>query len=183
MSAYHGREHGSKIGSGGMASADLLNLQRKERLRQVVTEVYDLKNDPYLFKNHVGLPECRLCGTVHRDEQNYVDHTKGKRHQEELAKRQAKLKKEKQQAAAIAQKREASRPKPPRCGRPAYRIIKLVDRTSFAHGLLFRLEYPQIAADQRPRFRFMSAYEQHVEPTNDKFQYLLFAAEPYGTSS
>lgn len=32
-----------------------------------------------------------------------------------------------------------------------------------------------------PRHRFMSAYEQKVEPPDRKWQYLLFAAEPYET--
>ena len=31
--------------------------------------------------------------------------------------------------------------------------------------------------------RFMSAYEQRVEPPDKKWQYLLFAAEPYETIS
>ena len=33
----------------------------------------------------------------------------------------------------------------------------------------------------RPRHRFMSAYEQRVEPPDRQWQYLLFAAEPYET--
>ena len=32
-----------------------------------------------------------------------------------------------------------------------------------------------------PRYRFMSAYEQKVEAVDGRFQYLLFAAEPYET--
>ena len=34
-----------------------------------------------------------------------------------------------------------------------------------------------------PKHRFMSAYEQHIEPPDRKWQYLLFAAEPYETIS
>lgn len=34
-----------------------------------------------------------------------------------------------------------------------------------------------------PRHRFMSAYEQKIEPPDRKWQYLLFAAEPYETIS
>ena len=33
----------------------------------------------------------------------------------------------------------------------------------------------------RPRHRFMSAYEQRMEPPDRQWQYLLFAAEPYET--
>jgi splicing factor 3A subunit 2 len=31
------------------------------------------------------------------------------------------------------------------------------------HSLLFQVDYPEIAEGTRPRHRFMSAYEQHVE--------------------
>ncbi|KAF0287306.1 Splicing factor 3A subunit 2 [Amphibalanus amphitrite] len=39
----------------------------------------------------------------------------------------------------------------------------------------------QIADGVVPRHRFMSAYEQKIEPPDRKWQYLLFAAEPYET--
>jgi hypothetical protein len=39
----------------------------------------------------------------------------------------------------------------------------------------------EIAEGIAPRHRFMSAYEQKVEPPDRKWQYLLFAAEPYET--
>lgn len=39
----------------------------------------------------------------------------------------------------------------------------------------------EIADGIFPRHRFMSAYEQRVEPPDRKWQYLLFAAEPYET--
>lgn len=49
-------------------------------------------------------------------------------------------------------------------------------------GLLFQLQYPEIGTEIKPRFRFMSAFEQRVEVPPDKnFQYLLVAAEPYET--
>ncbi|KAJ2338205.1 CWF complex protein sap62, partial [Coemansia sp. RSA 2671] len=41
--------------------------------------------------------------------------------------------------------------------------------------------YPEVTDETKPRHRFMSAYEQHVEPPNRQYQYLLFAAEPYET--
>lgn len=46
-----------------------------------------------------------------------------------------------------------------------------------------RLLTPPVArwADIIPRHRFMSAYEQHIEPPDRDNQYLLFAAEPYET--
>jgi len=44
-----------------------------------------------------------------------------------------------------------------------------------------QIDYPEIAEGIRPRHRFMSAYEQHIEPPDRQWQYLLFAAEPYET--
>ena len=44
-----------------------------------------------------------------------------------------------------------------------------------------QIDYPEIADGIRPRHRFMSAYEQRMEPPDRQWQYLLFAAEPYET--
>ncbi len=139
MTTYHGREFGSKIGSGGAATAELSSLQRKERLKSLLTETYDLKNDPYLYKNHIGAHECKLCGTVHRDEANYVDHTKGKRHQEELAKRQARLSSGKGTAAPLVEKKKIEPRKTEKIGRPAFKVLKQLDRETLAHSILFRV--------------------------------------------
>jgi len=46
-------------------------------------------------------------------------------------------------------------------------------------ALLFQIEYPEIAEDEIPRFRVMSAIEQKQEPTDWRYQYVAFAAEPY----
>ena len=48
---------------------------------------------------------------------------------------------------------------------------------------VFQVDYPEIVDGIEPRHRFMSAYEQHIEPPDRKWQYLLFAAEPYETIS
>lgn len=44
-----------------------------------------------------------------------------------------------------------------------------------------QIDYPEIAEGVRPKHRFMSAYEQRLEPPDRQWQYLLFAAEPYET--
>ena len=46
---------------------------------------------------------------------------------------------------------------------------------------VFQIDYPEIAEGLTPRHRFMSAYEQRIEPPDRAWQYLLFAAEPYET--
>ena len=51
------------------------------------------------------------------------------------------------------------------------------------YPIYIQIDYPEIADGITPRHRFMSAYEQRVEPPDRQWQYLLFAAEPYETIS
>ena len=46
---------------------------------------------------------------------------------------------------------------------------------------MFQIDYPEVGEGIVPRHRFMSAYEQKVQPPDKRWQYLLFAAEPYET--
>lgn len=46
-------------------------------------------------------------------------------------------------------------------------------------GLLFQIQYPEIKEGVRPLHRFMSSFEQRVEPQSRMWQYLVVAAEPY----
>jgi len=67
-------------------------------------------------------------------------------------------------------------------GRPAYQVFKSRDNETQQRCLSFELSYPEIEANLQPRHRFMSAFEQKVEqPPDRRYQYLLFAAEPYET--
>ncbi|KAF7278416.1 hypothetical protein GWI33_008451 [Rhynchophorus ferrugineus] len=94
---------------------------------------------------------------------NHLAHTQGKKHQANLARRAAK---EAKDAPSLLQP-EKPRVEPKKfvkIGRPGYRI-----------------DYPEISDHVLPRHRFMSAYEQKIEPPDRKWQYLLFAAEPYET--
>lgn len=46
---------------------------------------------------------------------------------------------------------------------------------------VYQIDYPEVAEGIGPRHRFMSAYEQRIEPPDRRWQYLLLAAEPYET--
>ena len=46
-------------------------------------------------------------------------------------------------------------------------------------GCCAQVEYPEIDEGEKPRHRFMSAFEQKKEASDKAYQYLLFAAEPY----
>lgn len=177
------RDWGAKTGGGGVASKEHENLARKERLRQLALDTVDLKNDPYFMRNHLGTYECKLCLTLHANEGNYLAHAQGRRHQGNLKKR-----------AAMESRKEAGKPRAPfatnvrainkkrmKIGRPGYQITKQREPTTKQLSLLFQVEYPEISEGYQPRHRFMSAFEQRKEKPDRKYQYLLFAAEPYET--
>lgn len=177
------RDWGAKTGGGGVASKEHENLARKERLRQLAMDTVDLKNDPYFMRNHLGTYECKLCLTLHGNEGNYLAHAQGRRHQGNLRRR-----------AALESKKEAARPRAPiaataratmrrrmKIGRPGYQITKQRDPATRQFSLLFQIRYPEITEGLQPRHRFMSAFEQKREKPDRKYQYLLFAAEPYET--
>lgn len=154
-------------------------MDRRERLRKLALETIDLSKDPYFLRNHLGSYECKLCLTLHTNEGSYLAHTQGKKHQINLARRAAK---EKQDATIQPQPQTSGGPrKTVKIGRPGYRVTKERDPETQQKALLFEIEYPEAVDKVKPRHRFMSAYEQKVEPPESRFQYLLFSCEPYET--
>ncbi|KPM02306.1 splicing factor 3A subunit 2-like protein [Sarcoptes scabiei] len=170
---------GAKTGGGGVASWSETNRDRRERLRQLALETIDLAKDPYFMKNHLGSYECKLCLTLHNNEGSYLAHTQGKKHQSNLARRAAKDAKDAPQPMLSKSKIDIR--KFVKIGRPGYRVTKQYDQENEQQSLLFQIDYPEIADSVVPRHRFMSAYEQKIEPPDRHWQYLLFAAEPYET--
>ncbi|XP_054482677.1 splicing factor 3A subunit 2 [Anoplopoma fimbria] len=171
---------GGKTGSGGVASTSESNRDRRERLRQLALETIDINKDPYFMKNHLGSYECKLCLTLHNNEGSYLAHTQGKKHQTNLARRAAKEAKEAPAQPAPA-KVKVEVKKFVKIGRPGYKVTKQRDPETGQQSLLFQIDYPEIAEGIGPRHRFMSAYEQRIEPPDRRWQYLLLAAEPYET--
>lgn len=172
---------GAKTGSGGVASASETNKDRRERLRQLALETIDIFKDPYFMRNHLGSYECKLCLTLHNNEGSYLAHTQGKKHQANLARRAAKEKSEEPGSSAVMPKPNVDIRKFVKIGRPGYKVTKQRCPDTKQQSLLFQIDYPEIMENLTPRHRFMSAYEQRIEPPDKKFQYLLFAAEPYET--
>lgn len=173
---------GSKVGSGGVASASESNRDRRDRLRQLALETIDLNKDPYFMRNHLGTYECKLCLTLHSNEGSYLAHTQAKKHQDNLGRRAAKEAAENPQQPA-PEKARVSVKEFVKIGRPGYKVTKQRDPMTRQQSLLFQIDYPEIVDDVVPRHRFMSAFEQRVEAPEREWQYLLFAAEPYETIS
>lgn len=44
------------------------------------------------MKNHLGYYECKLCLTLHKDVENYLVHTQGKKHITNIARREWQMK-------------------------------------------------------------------------------------------
>ncbi|XP_026536893.1 splicing factor 3A subunit 2 [Notechis scutatus] len=151
---------GGKTGSGGVASASESNRDRRERLRQLALETIDINKDPYFMKNHLGSYECKLCLTLHNNEEN----------------NQAQagllfLSLPFFLSSAVLHMRRQSG------------LLDLSGPPTFPFFWLRtpQIDYPEIAESIMPRHRFMSAYEQRIEPPDRRWQYLLMAAEPYET--
>eukprot|EP00941_MAST-03F_sp_MAST-3F-sp1_P005799 g5799.t1 len=173
---------GHKTGS-GQVSRSQEQVDRRERLRKLAMETIDVSKDPYFMRNHLGKYECKLCLTLHNNEGNYLAHTQGKRHQTNLARRAAR---EARDAPVLPQPvggltRVNVLKNTVKIGRPGYKVTKQRDPETQQRSLLFEIDYPEIEENMQPRHRFMSAFEQKIEPPNKDFQYLLFAAAPYET--
>uniref|UniRef100_A0A8V1AG71 Splicing factor 3a subunit 2 n=1 Tax=Gallus gallus TaxID=9031 RepID=A0A8V1AG71_CHICK len=150
---------GGKTGSGGVASASESNRDRRERLRQLALETIDINKDPYFMKNHLGSYECKLCLTYFR----------------------IMLAPSAGTEAVLVEIILCC----PLCGVLSllifFTVTKQRDPETGQQSLLFQIDYPEIAESIMPRHRFMSAYEQRIEPPDRRWQYLLMAAEPYET--
>lgn len=175
------RAFGSKTGSGPMRSEQQANIDRRERLRLLALETIDLAKDPYFMKNHLGSYECKLCLTLHNNEGSYLAHTQGKRHQTNLARRAAREMKDAPVSLQPAKVKKVVPVRTMKIGLPGYKVTKRRDPATARWTLTFELEYPKIEEGLQPRHRFMSSFEQRVEPRDKNFQYLLFAAPPYET--
>lgn len=151
---------GAKPGGGGTASSQDANIERRERLRKLAMDTIDITKDPYFMRNHLGTYECRLCLTLHSNEGSYLAHTQGKKHQANLARRQAKEAKE--QVIVPQPKIKPAKKKVMKIGTPAYRVVKQKDPDTGQKALQFEIHYADIMADSKPRYRIMSAYEQKV---------------------
>jgi splicing factor 3A subunit 2 len=137
----------------------MANVDRRERLKKLAMETIDISKDPYFMKNHLGSYECRLCLTIHTNEGSYLAHTQGKKHQTNLARRQAK---ELQTQPLMPQQiKKSEKKKAPKIGRPGYKITKLKDPDTNQRSVLFEIEYPEVK-EVIPRYRVMSSYEQKV---------------------
>ena len=186
----------NKIGTGAYASISMINLERRDRLRKIAEETTDLMKDPYFYRNHMGIYECKLCLTIHNNEGSYLAHTQSKKHQTNLNKRKVieakhnlfiqELKEEQKE------KIDNLKIKYVKIGRPAYRIMKEKDFMSHKRKIKFEIDYPLIKENITPQFRIMSELEVNTQKngineiseeeknkSENKYHFVVFSAEPY----
>lgn len=192
----------SKKGAGGVADKHEANVHTKRRIKELLTtQVLDLDRDPYVFRNHLGLLECRLCLTTHTNEASYISHLSGRKHGLNLERRRLldeKRDQNKERPGAISATSVEKR-RWTKIGQPQCEVTKIRDPATLKRGVLIQAQLPQIAVKE-PFFRFMSYYElspknqnvsksflhrekEHYEEDDDidpsQWQYLVLSAEPY----
>ena len=170
---------GGKYGSGIMMSSVEKNTDLRERQRKLRLDTIDLSKDPYFFENHLGSYECRLCLTMHDTVGSYIAHSKGSKHQINLQKRLRKqIKTEKK---LIKPKLNIPKNELVRIGTPAFNVKKEIDSETGQKVLRFEVFFNEIIEKTQPEYRIVSAFEQKMEVPDNRYLYLLFAADPYET--
>lgn len=170
---------GAKYGQGVMMTSSDAATTRRELQRKLLLETTDLTNDPYVFKNHLGQFECRLCLTMHSNEGSYLAHTRGKKHQTNLKKSLSRDVEGETTAVAPVSQQQAKNLS--RIGLPAYTIQKEVDPITAEQKIHFEVHYGEIIDGTQPDYRIINAFEQKMEAPDNSYLYLLFAADPYET--
>ena len=190
----------SKPGSGGVSSSEQYAIDRRSRLRALAADVGALRNDPYVMRNHLGAYECKLCLSVHTTEVSYLNHSTGRKHRTNLARRQSRLAQTARNAPSVKNTSASSAPLPS-VGRCGYKLIKQFDPETKCDSLLLQLNYPLLAKNRppslfvdpatsaliesvgtvQPRYAIVSTYQQRVEPPNADVQYIVVTCAPYDT--
>lgn len=192
----------SKKGAGAVADRHEANAQTKLRIKELLTsEVLDLEKDPYVFRNHLGLLECRLCLTTHSNEASYISHLSGRKHSMNLERRRILSERSGDNKTNEARTSMSNVPKRTwrKIGKPVFNVTKLRDPKSLRLGILLQAQYPHIIVGE-PFFCLMSYYELSQKNKQDcvkylqdnkldyegnevtdpsKWQYLIVSAEPY----
>lgn len=151
--------------------------------------------------NHMGEAMCKLCNCVCHTAEKFLNHVDGNRHQKMLA----RVAREKEYKARLeaearnardAQKMVASGKtlnvvsgldqKPQHAtpyGRPTFRYRVESDPTVHECKVWFEINFPNVPEGSRPLYRWLSTWEQLVEPSDASVVYLVVAAEGYESIS
>ncbi|KAM9939088.1 hypothetical protein OXX80_001416 [Metschnikowia pulcherrima] len=192
----------SKKGAGAVADKHESNVHTKRRIKELLTtQVLDLDRDPYVFRNHLGMLECRLCLTTHTNEASYISHLGGKKHGLNLERRRIldeKYNRTPEQYAGVSMT-NVEKKYWRQIGQPKFHVTKVRSPESLRVGMLVQVQLPRISVDE-PFFRFMSNLElssknqdlskkfllskkSDTEEDEDsdpsEWQYLVISAEPY----
>lgn len=165
-----------KGGSGGVADDATANAQRRHRVAKLLASQINLDNDPYIFKNHLGLLECKLCLTTHVLEASTYSHLQGRKHQLNLLRRS-----DDKQGPAAASPQLVPKRQFTKIGKPAFTLHKTRHPVLLRLGLRCKVLVPDIKEATHPYHRFMSVYEHEdsAPAGSANHQFLVVSAEPY----
>ncbi|WLF76834.1 CWF complex protein sap62 [Lodderomyces elongisporus] len=175
----------SKKGAGGIASKEDANISTKRRVKELLaTHVLDLDNDPYVFRNHVGLLECKLCLTTHNNEASYISHLGGRKHHLNLERRRIldeRQRKQQQHEQKIGEQLSISRVEKrswKKIGQPEFKVVKIQHPETLKLGFLVSAKFPNIVATNEPLHRFMSYFELSSRNQNSIAKYVASKIPP-----
>ncbi|CAH6720354.1 pre-mRNA-splicing factor Prp11p [[Candida] jaroonii] len=185
----------SKKGAGALADHHEANVHKRQRVKELLTStILNLDNDPYVFKNHLGLLECKLCLTTHVNESSYISHVGGRKHQLNLERRRLLDDKNKVITKKGVSINNVNKRTWNKIGKPQFKIDK-IRHDNNQLGLLLNVKCPK--ALKEPFFRFQNYFELTAKNQNiikssiDKFSqdksstdesnylYLIISCEPY----
>lgn len=122
-------------------------------LKQLINDVYDLKNDMNIRVTKIGKIECTACKTEHPTESSYIIHRNGLRHQKLAKKRVEKMKILKFQ--------------------PNFKIYRVKNEKE-ENGYVIKIK-----TEHKVYFRILSSFEQKVEQVDKNFNYLVLKVEKF----
>ena len=123
------------------------------------------------MKNYIGQFECRLCLTTHISEANYLAHTQGRKHKQNLAKQ--RFQEEQEKEVTTTRKPKPVIPRTMKIGQPGFTCKTQRDPATKQYSILIQINYPRIKEGIQPRFRFRSAYEYAKDDSKGKYQFVL----------
>lgn len=147
-----------KFGNNPLTKIDKI-INSKLRVKKLLSDMYKLDTDPHFTHLKNGLFSCNLCLTTHKTEYSYISHKIGKKHRNNCFTK-SEIKKEEIKKIM-----------------PKHLAYKLVE-DGYQFKLFYKKENDKLTV---PVYKFISSYEQNIEPRNDEWQYLIIANGKYET--
>lgn len=119
---------------------------KKQKLKKVISQLYDLKTDQNIKINKIGKIECKVCHTQHNSESSYIIHQNSIKHQLLAEKRYVKSNLFK--------------------FLPQYKMYNV--KNELFEGFLCKIK-----TNLNVQYKIIKSTEQNVEPVNKNYNYVI----------